>query len=76
MDKSKIPKSTVNESKRFDFGGRASERKARASGYTNKEGKAVDLAKKDVPGSPTGALTDIGAGRSSAVRPSEKKNRH
>lgn len=43
---------------------------ARRSGYTDKEGHAVDMAKKDRRGSPTGAYTDIGAGRSSVVKPS------
>lgn len=38
------------------------------SGYTDEEGHAVSLAKKDVEGSPTGAFTDIGAGRSSVVK--------
>jgi hypothetical protein len=41
---------------------------AKASGYTDKGGKAVDKARPNVEGSPTGALTDIGAGRSSAVK--------
>jgi hypothetical protein len=45
------------------------ERDAKISGYTDKDGHAVSMAKKDVPGHPTGAWTDIGAGRSSAVRP-------
>lgn len=38
------------------------------SGYTDEEGHAVSMAKPDVEGSPTGAFTDIGAGRSSVVR--------
>jgi hypothetical protein len=41
---------------------------AKESGYTDEEGNAISLAKKDRQGSPTGAFTDIGAGRSSAVR--------
>lgn len=41
---------------------------AKASGYVGKNGKAVSMAKPDVVGSPTGAFTDIGAGRSSVVR--------
>jgi hypothetical protein len=40
---------------------------AKESGYTDENGKAVSMAKKDVIGSPTGAYTDIGIGRSSAV---------
>ncbi|MES3036480.1 MAG: hypothetical protein V4736_01115 [Bdellovibrionota bacterium] len=46
---------------------------AKESGYTDEEGKAVDMAKQDVKGSPTGAYTDIGAGRSSAIH-HENKN--
>lgn len=46
----------------------ANERDARISGYTDENGKAVDRAKPDVKGSPTGAFTDIGAGRSSVVK--------
>ncbi|KYG66977.1 hypothetical protein AZI86_08115 [Bdellovibrio bacteriovorus] len=38
------------------------------SGYTDEEGHAVSMAKHDVEGSPTGAFTDIGAGRSSVVK--------
>ncbi len=41
---------------------------AQISGYTDEEGNAVSKALPDVEGSPTGALTDIGAGRSSVVR--------
>ncbi|KHD89209.1 MAG: hypothetical protein OM95_05185 [Bdellovibrio sp. ArHS] len=52
--------------------GKMNEHDARASGYTNKQGHAVDMAKPDVKGSPTGALTDIGAGRSSVVHPAKK----
>jgi hypothetical protein len=40
---------------------------AQESGYTDKKGHAVSMAKRDVKGSPTGAYTDIGAGRSSVV---------
>jgi len=40
---------------------------AHESGYTDDEGHAVAMAKEDVEGSPTGAYTDIGAGRSSVV---------
>ncbi|WP_373998172.1 hypothetical protein [Bdellovibrio bacteriovorus] len=54
--------------------GKMNERDARASGYTDKQGRAVDMAKPDVEGSPTGAYTDIGAGRSSVVHPSPKKS--
>jgi hypothetical protein len=38
------------------------------SGYIGRDGKAVSMARRDVEGSPTGAYTDIGAGRSSVVR--------
>lgn len=47
--------------------GEMNEDDARESGYIDKNGHAVSLAKEDVPGSPTGAYTDIGAGRSSVV---------
>lgn len=40
---------------------------AKISGYTDEKGHAVSKARKDRVGSPTGAYTDIGAGRSSAV---------
>lgn len=46
---------------------------ARESGYTDENGNAVSMAKKDVKGSPTGAYTDIGAGRSSAVHHRDEK---
>ena len=46
---------------------------AKASGYVGKDGKAVSMAKPDVEGSPTGAFTDIGAGRSSVVKPHHHK---
>lgn len=51
----------------MDFG-EMNERDARESGYTDEDGEAVDLAKKDIEGSPTGALTDVGHGRSGAVK--------
>jgi hypothetical protein len=38
------------------------------SGYTDEEGHAIEIAKPDKEGSPTGAYTDIGAGRSSVVK--------
>ena len=44
------------------------EQDAKISGYTDRKGQAVDMAKKNVKGSPTGAYTDIGAGRSSVVK--------
>lgn len=47
--------------------GEMNEADAHDSGYTDSEGRAVSKAKKDVKGDPTGALTDIGAGRSSAI---------
>lgn len=51
---------------------------AQESGYTDKEGHAISKAKKDVPGSPTGAYTDVGAGRSSVVHHhgADKKTNH
>jgi hypothetical protein len=62
-----------------DFGEMNAE-DAKASGYTDEKGRAVSKAKQDVVGSPTGAYTDIGAGRSSAVHhvdPKEaNKDRH
>lgn len=48
--------------------GEMNERDAKASGYTKANGQAADLAKHDVEGSPTGAYTDVGHGRSSAVK--------
>jgi hypothetical protein len=50
----------------IDFG-KSDLEDAKISGYTDKNGKAVSMAKKDTTGSPTGAYTDIGVGRSSAV---------
>jgi hypothetical protein len=50
----------------MDFG-EMNDKDAKDSGYTDKDGKAVSMAKGDVEGSPTGAYTDIGAGRSSVV---------
>lgn len=47
--------------------GSMNEEDARESGYIAKNGKAVSKARKSKKGSPTGAYTDIGAGRSSAV---------
>ena len=41
---------------------------AKASGYTDENGNAISKAVHDVEGSPTGAFTDIGAGRSSVVK--------
>lgn len=53
--------------KKLDYG-RMNLTDAKRSGYTDRKGNAVDMAKKDREGIPTGAYTDIGAGRSSAVR--------
>lgn len=50
----------------MDFGP-MNEKEARESGYIGKDGRAVSKSRKNVKGSPTGAYTDIGAGRSSAV---------
>lgn len=49
-----------------DFGP-MNEADARESGYIDDDGMSVDRARPDEEGSPTGALTDVGAGRSSAV---------
>jgi len=49
---------------------------AKESGYIGKSGKAVSIAKPDVEGSPTGAFTDVGAGRSSVVKHHYSKNSH
>jgi hypothetical protein len=54
--------------------GKMNEKDAQESGYTDQNGHAVSLAKKDKPGSPTGAYTDVGAGRSSVVQ-SEKSQK-
>ena len=48
--------------------GPMNEEDAIESGYTDESGHAVEMAKPDVKGSPTGAWTDIGAGRSSVVK--------
>lgn len=56
----------------MDFG-EMNEEDARESGYMDENGKAVSKARHDVEGSPTGAYTDIGAGRSSAVHQHEAK---
>ena len=48
---------------------------AQASGYTDANGRAFEMSAKDEVGSPTGAYTDIGAGRSSAVVSKKKYNR-
>jgi hypothetical protein len=53
--------------KKLDYG-KMNLADAKRSGYTDQDGNAVDMAKKDREGSPTGAYTDIGAGRSSVVR--------
>ena len=45
------------------------------SGYTDENEHAVSMAKKDVEGSPTGAYTDIGAGRSSVVHHHDETNK-
>jgi hypothetical protein len=62
------PKSTnkpiANEPQTSD----ANLKDAKTSGYTDENGKAVSKAKSDKEGSPTGAFTDIGEGRSSVVK--------
>jgi hypothetical protein len=47
--------------------GEMNESDARESGYVGPNGTAVEKARGDVEGSPTGAYTDVGAGRSSVV---------
>lgn len=61
----------------MDFG-TSSEQEAKESGYIGEDGKAVSKARKDTEGSPTGAYTDVGAGRSSAVvhKDQSDKNHH
>jgi len=49
---------------------------AKESGYTDDKGQAISKAKPDVKGRPTGAFTDVGAGRSSAVRPHDSSEKH
>lgn len=53
----------------FDYG-RTEEEDAKISGYTDEKGQAVSPSKsKDgKPESPTGSYTDVGEGRSSAIR--------
>ena len=46
---------------------------ARESGYIDDKGHAVSMARHDVKGSPTGAYTDVGAGRSSVVHHHDEK---
>ncbi|MBC7371401.1 MAG: hypothetical protein H7326_07550 [Bdellovibrionaceae bacterium] len=82
---SAMPKAmgTPNINKDTDIGeseiefGEMNEEDAIESGYTGKDGKAISTAKQDVEGNPTGAYTDIGAGRSSVVHHhNEKKDLH
>lgn len=58
---------TEGPAEKIDYGTMTLE-DAKESGYTDEEGQAVSMAKPDAEGSPTGAFTDIGAGRSSVVR--------
>lgn len=51
----------------FDYG-EMNLQDAIESGYVNQDGQAADMSKEDIKGSSTGAWTDVGAGRSSAVR--------
>ncbi len=60
-----IPHDALDEEIEY---GDMNEKDARESGYTDAEGHAIARARKDVHGSPTNAFTDIGAGRSSAVK--------
>lgn len=45
---------------------------AKDLGYTDEKGEAVSKSKKDEKGSPTGAFTDVGEGRSSVVKQASK----
>lgn len=65
--------SSKKDSKQFKESDRKKMSDAKESGYVGKNGKAVSMAKPDVVGSPTGAFTDIGAGRSSVVKPHHHK---
>ncbi|MDG0816418.1 hypothetical protein [Bdellovibrio svalbardensis] len=49
---------------------------AKMSGYSDRKGRAVSMTKEDIEGSPTGALTDIGAGRSSVIHEKKKQKDH
>ena len=59
----------------MDFGS-TNEQEARESGYIGEDGKAVSKARPNTEGSPTGAYTDVGAGRSSAVVSKNKKDKN
>ncbi|MBC7740906.1 MAG: hypothetical protein H7061_01835 [Bdellovibrionaceae bacterium] len=72
--KTNTPQSTINSSQAMDYG-TMNAKDAKESGYTDESGKAVDMAKPDVKGSPTGAYTDIGAGRSGVVTAEGGKNK-
>lgn len=61
-----IPKSLDSEETPMEYG-EMNEEEARETGYVGKDGRAVEMAKPNIEGSPTGALTDVGAGRSSVV---------
>lgn len=74
-DTPNIVTSTDQNPDAVEFGD-MNEEDAVESGYTDKNGNAVSSAKPDVEGHPTGAYTDIGAGRSSVVhRQSEKSKK-
>lgn len=47
---------------------------AKELGYTDERGQAVEKARPDVKGEPTGAYTDIGEGHSSVVH--KKSTQH
>ncbi len=67
-----IPTSQQNPGPAHVEYGEMNEVDAMESGYTDQDGKAVSMAKKDVKGTPTGAYTDVGAGRSSVVKSSDR----
>jgi hypothetical protein len=60
-----LPKEPPDEEIEY---GDMSEKDARDSGYIDSDGRAVELTRKDIKGSPTNAFTDIGAGRSGVVK--------
>lgn len=74
LDREEIEKELTKDEGSIDYGN-MNERDAKLAGYTDKSGHAVSMAKKDVEGHPTGAYTDVGAGRSSVVH-TEKEDRN
>ena len=62
---------TTNTPQSMDYG-KMNEQDAKDSGYTGQKAQAVDMAKPDVKGRPTGAYTDIAAARSDVVNTEHK----